>query len=72
MTMDRQPVSSSNISSVGYDPGSLVLEIEFHGGRLYQYSRVPEIIHSGLMSAISKGTFFHEHIRDTYPTKRVN
>jgi hypothetical protein len=39
--MDRTPVSSSNLSSVGYDPDEQILEIEFNGGRVYQYYDVP-------------------------------
>lgn len=30
--MNRTPVSSSNLKSVGYDQSSNTLEIEFHGG----------------------------------------
>jgi KTSC domain len=33
--MERQPVSSSNLKSVGYDPRSRTLEIEFHNGGVY-------------------------------------
>ena len=40
--MDRTPVQSSNIRSVGYDPASRTLEVEFHSSGLYQYSSVPE------------------------------
>ena len=35
--MIRQPVSSSNIRSIGYDSESNTLEIEFHSGGVYQY-----------------------------------
>lgn len=35
--MIRQPVSSSNIRSIGYDSKSNTLEIEFHSGGVYQY-----------------------------------
>ena len=34
--MDRTPVVSSNINSIGYDASSSVLEVEFRSG-LYQY-----------------------------------
>ena len=30
--MNREPVSSSNIASIGYDVSSETLEIEFHNG----------------------------------------
>ncbi|WP_394854027.1 KTSC domain-containing protein [Citrobacter freundii] len=38
--MIRQPVSSSNLQSVGYDQATSTLEIAFHSGGIYQYSRV--------------------------------
>lgn len=69
--MRRVPVSSSNLVSVGYDPDSRILEIEFRQGAVYQYSNVPASVHSGLMNAASHGTYFHDHIRDRYPTTRI-
>ena len=39
--MNRVPVQSSNLASVGYDSGNMVIEIEFHSGRIYQYFNVP-------------------------------
>lgn len=38
--MDRTPVSSTNLKSVGYDAVNRVLEIEFHDGGIYQYFNV--------------------------------
>lgn len=61
--MDRQHVMSSNLRSVGYDPASLTLEIEFHSGGLYQYLNVPSSVYSSLMSAPSKGTYFDYYIK---------
>ncbi|HHR6445325.1 TPA: KTSC domain-containing protein [Providencia alcalifaciens] len=34
-----------------------MLEIAFHSSGIYQYSNVPAHIHSGLMSASSKGQY---------------
>lgn len=64
--MIRQPVSSSNIRSIGYDSESNTLEIEFHSGDVYQYFGVPESIYNELMYAPSHGSYFHRHIRDRY------
>ncbi|MFC7010063.1 KTSC domain-containing protein [Halalkalicoccus salilacus] len=64
--MNRTPVSSSNLSSVGYNKNSRILEIEFNDGRVYQYSNVPTSIYEGLMAASSHGKYFHRHIRDVY------
>lgn len=64
--MERTPVTSSDILSVGYDPDQEILEIEFIRGAVYQYSGVPIAVYEGLMSADSKGKFFHVNIKNTY------
>ncbi|MCK4435361.1 KTSC domain-containing protein [Candidatus Bathyarchaeota archaeon] len=69
--MIRQPVSSSNIHSIGYDSKSQTLEIEFHGGGIYQYFKVPESIYNALMSASSHGSFFHRHIKDHFRWTKI-
>ncbi len=69
--MNRTPVRSSNILSVGYDQQAGILEVEFRSGGVYQYSGVPEHIYQGLMRAASKGAYFHDHIKDRYPCRQV-
>lgn len=61
--MNRTPVSSSNLSAVGYDPETQTLEVEFLDGGLYRYSNVPSTIHAGLMSASSHGSYFDAYIK---------
>jgi hypothetical protein len=61
--MERKHVSSSNLSSVGYDPDSKTLEIEFLNGGLYQYFNVPLNIYNGLMAASSHGSYFDQYIK---------
>lgn len=70
--MERVPVQSSNLVSVGYEAETLTLEIEFHHGSVYQYYGVPAEIHDGLINAGSKGTFFHQSIKKGgYPYSKV-
>ncbi|MFI5965127.1 KTSC domain-containing protein [Streptomyces asoensis] len=68
--MERFPVTSSNIVSVGYEPAEMVLEIEFQSGT-YRYFSVPASVHSGLMSASSHGRFFTRMIKDRYSFARI-
>ena len=70
--MDRQPVRSSNIRSAGYQASTQLLEVEFHSGGVYQYSGVPKSVYLDFMRAASKGTYFHNHIRDQYAFTRMN
>lgn len=61
--MDRAPVSSSKLTSIGYNPQERILEIEFLNGSVYQYFDVPSNIYSGLMSASSHGRYFDAYIK---------
>jgi hypothetical protein len=70
--MERTPVVSSNIASVGYDPAQQILEVAFHSGRIYQYHNVPQRIYQGLMQAPSHGRYFDSFIKKAgYPYYRV-
>lgn len=69
--MQRQHVISSNLESVGYDPVSRTLEIGFRSGAVYEYFGVPESEYEGLMTATSKGSYFRDHIRDSYQYRQV-
>lgn len=69
--MDRQPVESSNILSIGYDPNEKIMEVEFKGNSVYQYFEVPEQLHPGIMQAESKGRYLHQRIRGKFNYKKV-
>lgn len=69
--MDRIPVDSSNISSIGFDEESSTLEVEFHSGAVYQYFDVPLNVYEGLMNASSKGQYFAQHIKGYYRFVKV-
>jgi hypothetical protein len=64
--MERTPVSSSNISAIGYDADSQVLEIEFTNGAVYSYSGVPLGEYEAFMNADSKGKYLHANIKNRY------
>jgi hypothetical protein len=69
--MKRVGVSSSNLGSVGYDPSTNTLEIEFRSGSVYQYFNVPHTVYQGLMNAASHGRYFHTYIRERYRYRQV-
>ena len=62
--IERTPVRSSALRSVGYDQEQRVLEIEFTGGEVYRYFDVPAEVYHGLMAAESHGRYFNRHIRN--------
>ena len=72
MFMYRNPVTSSNIRSIGYDSQSGTLEVEFTSGDVYQYFNVPEHLYRGLTNASSKGQFLNDYIRNSYRYQKVS
>ena len=69
--MNRTPVSSSNLRSVGYDSSTETLEVEFHSGGIYQYFGVPSSIHDALMSAGSHGEYFAANVKNNYRWQKI-
>ena len=61
--MNRIPVTSHNIYSIGYDSNSKVLEIEFDTYTVYRYYEVPEDVYDELMASESKGSYFFRKIK---------
>lgn len=64
------PVSSSNLSAIGYENGNLY--IRFHSGRIYMYLNVPHSEYIALLHAPSHGTYFHAHIRNFYTPRQIS
>lgn len=69
--MDRTPVSSSTVTSVGYDPDTLTLEVEYFSGGTYQYMNVPQDVYNELMASSSVGSYLARNIKNLYPYSRV-
>lgn len=62
--MDRVPVESTNLVSVGFDKPLKTLEIAFKGGGIFTYTgETAEEHHRNLMAADSKGRYFNSSIR---------
>lgn len=64
LSMHMQPVSSSNIHSVGHDPETKTLRVRFSNGNTYEYPNISAEQHAALMAAPSKGAHFAREIRN--------
>ena len=71
MYVERQPVKSVILRSVGYDASTKILEIEFQNGLVYQFLEVPPKVYKDLMSSGAIGKYFSEKIRPKFQTKQV-
>ena len=69
--MERYSVASSNVRSMGYDPQTQTLEVEFMSGTIYQYYGVPENMYDQMMKEQSKGRFLNAYIKNQYPYSRI-
>ncbi len=69
--MERKPVTSSNIASIGYDENTSTLEIEFLNNTIYQYFDVPQHVYNGIMSADSHGQYLAQNIKGVYRYSKV-
>ncbi len=59
--MERTPVESSLLKSVGFEDG--VLEAELQTGQVYRYSGVERTTFDALLAAPSVGAFFNAHVK---------
>jgi hypothetical protein len=69
---DSVPIESSMIRAARYDNRQHVLEIIFRNGRPYHFVHVPPEEFENLMNAKSKGRYFLQNIRNTYPYWRFH
>ena len=69
--MDRIPVASSNIASIGYEADSQVLEVEYIKGGIYQFMNVPSDVHEELMNSSSKGTYMNQVVKKMFVVVQV-
>jgi len=69
--MKREPVTSSSVVSIGYDPAGYILEVEFRSGGVYQYNHVPAAAHRLLLQAASIGEYVNTVIKPRFDAVRV-
>jgi len=67
----RLSVESSAVESVGYDPRTRTLEIEYAGGGVYRYFGVPPRAYVLLLRADSIGAYVNRRIKPYYRCARV-
>ena len=71
--MDRVPVDSTSLASVGYDRERAILEVQFRdSGDVYAYLDVPEDAYRALLAAESLGRYFNYEIRGRYEYRKVS
>lgn len=63
--LEREYIDSTSLASVGFDNEQSILEVEFKSnGAIWHYLDVPESVYYELMSAGSRGSYFHHNVRN--------
>ena len=70
--MDRKPVTSKVIASVGYEAETNTMDVEFRTGRIYRFFMITPSVHAALMSSSSIGRYFNAEIRNRFPSRRID
>lgn len=73
--MEREPVESSQIASIGYDAETQTLEVEFKNTRtpnsVYQYDNFPPEAWAEFKAAESKGSHHIRKIKGAYAYRKI-
>lgn len=69
--MERKRVNASKIRSVGYEPSTQTLELEFSSGAIVQYGRVSAELYRRFLAAPSPNSFFEDNIEESFTGRRV-
>lgn len=69
--MHRDPVNSSSLNSVGYDPKRQILEVEFVDGDVYQYFDIPRQTYEEFLQTDSMGQYMNWQIKERYRYRQV-
>ncbi len=69
--LERQPVKSRILRSLGYNESTKILEIEFQTGLVYQYAGVPLKVYRELIRSEEIGKYFTDKVRNRFRTKQI-
>ena len=70
--MERTPVTSDKVTSIGYDKQAEILEIEFINGSVYEYYNITPRLYKQLMKAPCLDRFLNTEIKCAYPYKLIS
>lgn len=70
-TIERLPVDSSGLKSIGYAEDRQILSLEFTSGTVFHYYQVPPQVFEDLGAAESRGKFYSKNIRGKFVGKAM-
>ncbi|MEJ6023014.1 KTSC domain-containing protein [Ramlibacter sp. PS4R-6] len=70
-TLRRQAVQSEAVHSIGYDEDNWLLQVEFVGGKVFNYLRVPPEEYAKLRRAESVDRFLKREVERYYESEEA-
>lgn len=67
--MNLIEVNSSNISKVGYENNSLI--VEYKSGALYKYKDFPKNLYENFLKAESKGKYMNSEVKGKFEFEKI-
>ncbi|MEN9560534.1 MAG: hypothetical protein RLZZ502_1745 [Pseudomonadota bacterium] len=64
--MNRTPLRSTQIKSLGYDAGRRLMEVELTGGTIMAYSGVSQSVYDGLLRASNPQSYYRDRIEEEF------
>jgi KTSC domain len=71
MGIERKPIRRGGLRSAGYDSATRLLEIEFDGGSVLQYSGVGAEIARRLLTSASPASYYRDNIEEEFPSRKL-
>jgi KTSC domain len=65
--MQINAVESTTLATIAYDEALELLQLEFRSQAIYQYFGVPVAVYVAFSDAPSKGRYFNQVIRGSFP-----
>ena len=72
MSTPMIPVSSSQISYIGYNTEDGNLYVTFSNKHTFRYNKVPLEVYNELKDASSVGKYFNANIKNSYTNTKIN
>lgn len=70
--MKMIPITSSVVSSIGYDSTESVLNVKLTTEEEYSYYNVPQAVFNEFKNAASKGRYYNKYIRKHYSQVKIS
>jgi hypothetical protein len=66
-----EPVESSNLSAIGYDPERSILAVAFKSGAIFHYATIDQALFFEFYNSLSKGSFYADNIKGKMPGQKM-